>query len=72
MHLLFYINVLNNIPSEVFTYHIDSQLTLFKSVAGYDRASPVAHRVAQLVKNLPTMQETPVFFLDREHLLEKG
>ena len=72
MHLLFYINVLNNIPSEVFTYHIHSQLTLFKSVAGYDRASQVAHRVAQLVKNLPTMQETPVFFLDREHLLEKG
>ena len=72
MHLLFYINVLNNIPSEVFTYHIHSQLTLFKSVAGYDRASQVAHRVAQLVKNLPTMQEILVRPLDWEDPLEEG
>ena len=28
--------------------------------------------VAQLVKNLPAMQETPVQFLGREHPLEKG
>ena len=28
--------------------------------------------VAQLVKNLPTMQENPVGFLGWEHLLEKG
>ena len=28
--------------------------------------------VAQLVKNLPAMQETPVRFLDREDPLEKG
>ena len=28
--------------------------------------------VAQLVKNLPTMQETPVGFLGWEDLLEKG
>ena len=27
---------------------------------------------AQLVKNLPAMQETPVGFLGREDLLEKG
>ena len=33
-----------------------------------DRAS----LVAQLVKNLPAMQETPVRFLTREDLLEKG
>ena len=28
--------------------------------------------VAQLVKNLPAMQETPVQFLGQEDLLEKG
>ena len=28
--------------------------------------------VAQLVKNLPAMQETPVWFLDWEDPLEKG
>ena len=28
--------------------------------------------VAQLVKNLPAMQETPVWFLGQEYLLEKG
>ena len=28
--------------------------------------------VAQLIKNLPTMQETPVQFLGQEDLLEKG
>ena len=33
-----------------------------------DRAS----LIAQLVKNLPAMQETPVRFLGREDLLEKG
>ena len=34
----------------------------------YHRAS----LVAQLVKNLPATQETPVQFLGREDLLEKG
>ena len=28
--------------------------------------------ITQLVKNLPAMQETPVLFLGREDLLEKG
>ena len=28
--------------------------------------------MAQLVKNLPAIQETPVRFLDQEDLLEKG
>ena len=28
--------------------------------------------VAQLIKNLPEMQKTPVQFLGREDLLEKG
>ena len=31
-----------------------------------------AFLVAQLVKNPPAMQETPVRFLDREDPLEKG
>ena len=31
-----------------------------------------ASLVAQLVKNLPAMQETPVQLLDREDSLEKG
>ena len=32
----------------------------------------VAFLIAPLVKNLPEMQETPVRFLGREDLLEKG
>ena len=31
-----------------------------------------ASLIAQLVKNLPAMQETPVLFLGWEDLLEKG
>ena len=31
-----------------------------------------ASLIAQLVKNLPAMQETPVQFLGQEDLLEKG
>ena len=31
-----------------------------------------ASLIAQLVKNLPVIQETPVRFLGREHQLEKG
>ena len=31
-----------------------------------------ASLIAQLVKNLPAMQETPVPFLGQEDLLEKG
>ena len=31
-----------------------------------------ASLLVQLVKNLPAMQETPVRFLGREKLLEKG
>ena len=33
---------------------------------------PRAFLVAQLVKNLPTMQETPVQFLGQEDPLEEG
>ena len=36
------------------------------------RESDVASLVAQLVKNLPAMQETPVRFLGWEDLLETG
>ena len=32
----------------------------------------MAYLIAQLVKNLPAMPETPVRFLGQEELLEKG
>ena len=32
----------------------------------------LASLISQLVKNLPAMQETPVQFLGREDILEKG
>ena len=40
----------------------------FQPTKGYSRAS----LVAQLVKDLPAMQETPVQFLGQEDPLEKG
>ena len=40
----------------------------FQPTKGYSRAS----LVAQLVKNLPAMQETPIQFLGQEDPLEKG
>ena len=39
---------------------------------GYPLQYAWASLVAQLVKNLPAMQETPVQFLGGEGLLEKG
>ena len=39
---------------------------------GYTLQYSWASLVAQLVKNLPAMQETPVRFLGWEDLLEKG
>ena len=39
---------------------------------GYSLHYSWASLIAQLVKNLPAMQETPVQFLGREDLLEKG
>ena len=39
---------------------------------GYPLQYSWASLVAQLVKNPPAMQDTPVRFLDREDLLEKG
>ena len=39
---------------------------------GYPLQYPWASLVAQLVKNPPAMQETPVQFLGQEDLLKKG
>ena len=39
---------------------------------GSSSPTPGASLMAQLVKNLPAMQETPVQFLDQEDPLEKG
>ena len=43
-----------------------------ESVFGGFTAEHRASLVAQLVKNLPVLQETPVRFLGREDPLEKG
>ena len=61
------------------------RLTLLTETKGYDfKAEEIEkhtekqtnkqtnHGIAQLVNNLPAMQETPVRFLCREALLEKG
>ena len=45
-----------------------TQLSDFHSLAGVYQVS----LVAQMVKNLPAMQETPVLFLAWEDPLEKG
>ena len=47
----------------------DEDLRFLIFAIGYHN---VASLIAQLVKNLPAMQETPVRFLGREDLLEKG
>ena len=38
---------------------------------GEGKSNPLQSLVAQLVKNLPAIQETPVRFLSQEDLLEK-
>ena len=43
-----------------------------KSLSAWDLGQPQAQLVAQMVKNLPTMQETGVRSLGREDPLEKG
>ena len=45
---------------------------LVKEMAIYSSILAWASLIAQLVKNLPAMQETPVQFLGQEDLLEKG
>ena len=45
---------------------------LVKEMAIYSNILAWASLIAQLVKNLPAMQETPVQFLGREDPLEKG
>ena len=39
---------------------------------GFHRSLERASLVAHMVKNLPSMQETPVPFLDWEDLLQRG
>ena len=54
----------------------DALLDFFMSGKQLHRISlsekKVASLIAQLVKNLPTIQETPVGFLGQEDPLEKG
>ena len=61
------------------TESLNNNKTLFSGVLIWDLASHLkecliirASLVAHLVKNWPAMQETPVRFLSREDLLEKG
>ena len=42
------------------------------NLIGLVKESDVTMLITQLVKNPPTMQETPVQFLGQEDLLEKG
>ena len=57
-----------NIPSSVLGVADMNELVWF-----FQSPAPIwASLIAQLVKNLPTMQETPVQFLSPEDLLEKG
>ena len=45
---------------------------LEKGIIRFKEVTERAFPVAQLVKNPPAMQETPVWFLGQEDLLEKG
>ena len=75
LHLLFYCGMeYNHIP---LIYYLSTSYIVGKSRnsqnsceagARWKRAS----LIAQLVKNLPAMQETLVLFLGQEDLLEKG
>ena len=49
-----------------------TQLSDFHFTSFHFTGSRGASMIAQLVKNLPAMQETQVQFLGREDLLEKG
>ena len=51
-----------------YNWHTNSGTLLFTKVYGLYWAS----LIAQLVKNPPTMQENPVWFLGQEEPLEKG
>ena len=51
---------------------IDVQFVLISSALSTEFSLIPAHARAQLVKNLPVMQEAPVQFLSREDPLEKG
>jgi len=54
-------------------YHISKAPSLTQDAVGNSKYLPSgASLVAQLIKNLPAMQETPVQFLGQEDPLEKG
>ena len=54
-------------------YHIPKAPSLTQDAIGNSKYLPSgASLVAQLIKNLPAMQETPVQFLGWEDPLEKG
>ena len=53
-------------------HEIAKSLTRLSDFAFFSLDINRASLMAQLVKNLPAMQETPVCFLGQEDLLEKG
>ena len=58
--------------SGLISFRIDRLDLLAVQGIGYPLQCSWASLVAQLVKNLPAMQETPVLFLGQEDPLEKG
>ena len=52
--------------------HVLNFWKLWSTVEFTEFSIQLASLIAQLVKNLPTMQETPVQILGQEDLLEKG
>ena len=64
--LLFYLR------QQQLTYSDISYMLVFKESLGIDSMLPWASLAAQLVKNLPAMQETWVRSLGQEDLLKKG
>ena len=68
------------IPNSVFFFFLMStsnpttspMILLLKSISSLPTFGSKASLIAQLVKNPPAMQDTPVQFLGQEDLLEKG
>ena len=68
------------IPNSVFFFFLVStsnpttspMILLLKSISSLPTFGSKASLIAQLVKNPPAMQDTPVQFLGQEDLLEKG
>ena len=59
---------------QLWTFFFYAKIILFERTKHLDLTSNLtrASMIAQLVKNLPAMQETPVRFLGQEDPLEKG